>query len=237
MSHDFFAFKQFTVRQSMAAMKVGEDGVLLGAWTNVLQAKRILDVGTGTGLLALMLAQRQPSAQIDAVDIDAAACMQARQNIADSPWKERISVVCDDFGHFARYSAARYDLIVSNPPYFSHSLKSPDRQRSLARHADSLSLSVLTDGAARLLSADGKIAVVLPATEARAWAEKYLSLGWSACRMLHVRTTPSKPFSRLLLELSRTETSLTENKLTVKNGTDSFTDEYKALTRAFYLKF
>ena len=133
MSNPYFQFKQFTVWHDKCAMKVGTDGVLLGAWTSVESAHRILDIGTGTGLVALMLVQRSlPDANIVALEIDEAAVGQARENIIRSPWKERVEVVQADFRKYR--SSDKFDVIVSNPPYFVDSLECPDRQRTAARH-------------------------------------------------------------------------------------------------------
>ena len=136
MSNLCFEFKQFTVWHDKCAMKVGTDGVLLGAWANVESAKHILDVGTGTGLIALMLAQRTVQADVTAIEIDSMAAIQARENIAHSPWKNRITLFNCDFRYF--HDDLKYDLIVSNPPYFVNALKCLDKQRNMARHTDLL---------------------------------------------------------------------------------------------------
>jgi tRNA1Val (adenine37-N6)-methyltransferase len=238
MSNDYFRFKQFTIRQSQAAMKVGVDSVLLGAWTDVSQANRVLDVGTGTGLLALMLAQRiaKPDVQIDAVEIDANACLQARENVAASQWHRQISIYCDDFKHFALQTKQQYDLLISNPPYFSHSLKSFDSRRCLARHNDSLLFSELVAGAAKLLMPEGKMAVALPIHEADSFTTQATQHGLSVCRRLFIRSTPAKSPYRLLLELSDRKFPATEQHLCICDAQQAFTAEYTKLTQAFYLK-
>ena len=142
MSNPYFQFKQFTVWHDKCAMKVGTDGVLLGAWASVQNAHKILDVGTGTGLVALMLAQRSlPDADIIALEIDGAAAGQARENVTRSPWKERVEVVQTDFRDYQ--SSDKFDVIVSNPPYFVDSLECPDQQRNAARHNGSLTYEEL----------------------------------------------------------------------------------------------
>ncbi|MDR2847966.1 MAG: methyltransferase [Bacteroidales bacterium] len=238
MSNDFFHFKQFTVHQSQAAMKVGVDSVLLGAWADVSRANKALDVGTGTGLLALMLAQRiaTPDAQIDAVEIDAGACLQARNNVVNSVWRGQINIHCADFRQFACHATQQYDLIVSNPPYFSNSLKPSDSRRCLARHNDSLLFSELAAGAANLLTPDGKIAVVLPVREADCFTEQATQHDLFLCRRLFIRSTPAKQPSRVLLELSGKETSAADRYLSIYNEQQAFTAEYQDLTKAFYLK-
>ncbi|MEE0972800.1 MAG: methyltransferase, partial [Paludibacteraceae bacterium] len=159
MRNSFFRFKQFTVYQDRCAMKVGTDGVLLGVLADVSKATRILDIGTGTGLIALMLAQRQKDAHVDAIEIDEQAAQQAQENIAQSPF-------CYIHVHTtalqAYNSTQPYDLIVSNPPYFVDSLKAPNAARNLARHTDSLSFADLLQGAERLLHNDGCFWVILP---------------------------------------------------------------------------
>ena len=238
MSNDFFRFKQFDVKQDMTAMKVGVDSVLLGAWADVDHACRILDVGTGTGLLALMMAQRNAEAVVDAVEIDTDACRQARQNIAGGPWPERIRVVCDDFRNFADTCSFRYDLIICNPPFFTDSLKSTDEKRNAARHNDSLPHSDLLSGAAKLLAPSGRLAVVLPPAEARLLIDKAKAYTLFPRRILEVSSFAGKPPRIMLVELSRYVCPADEKTLYIeKVDRSDYTDEYKNLTKAFYLKF
>ncbi|MDP2113785.1 MAG: methyltransferase, partial [Bacteroidota bacterium] len=160
--NNYFQFKQFRIIQDKSAMKVGVDGVLLGVWANVSGAKRILDIGTGTGLIALMMAQRNADARIDAVEIEPDAFQEAVYNIQQSPWNERIQIELCSFQEFAGKAGLKYDLIVSNPPYFTNGHKAPLENRATARHSDSLSLGDLISGAIGLLNETGKIALVLP---------------------------------------------------------------------------
>jgi len=240
MGNDFFRFKQFTVRQGGAAMKVGVDSVLLGAWASSDHAVRILDVGTGTGLLALMMAQRYPDAEIDAVEIDAEACRQAIENTANSPWGNRIQLICDDFINYAKQCPLRYDLIISNPPYFTASLKPSDTKRNIARHNDSLPHSCLLSGSASLLTSAGVLAIVLPPAEALKIIDEAAAYGLFVQRTLHVQTLPSKPVYRMLVELSKTPLRFcgeaTEMSLCIeKSDRSGETDEYRQLTKEFYL--
>ena len=163
MANPFFTFKQFTIRHDRCAMKVGTDGVLLGAWTSVDHSHRLLDIGTGTGLIALMLAQRCPQAFITAIDIDAEAVEQARENALSSPWKDRVEVLLQDICTFP--ANQQFDTIVSNPPYFIDSLKCPDDQRNTARHTDTLDAERLLASVARLLTDDGRFSIILPAEQ------------------------------------------------------------------------
>ncbi len=149
MSNPYFTFKQFTIWHDKCAMKVGTDGVLLGAWAPVENCKRILDVGTGTGLIAIQLAQRAPQANITAVEIDKIAANQASDNVRNSPWANRIEVICADFRHYTPNE--RFDMIVSNPPYFINSLKCGNEQRNTARHTDELNYNLLFSHSATLL--------------------------------------------------------------------------------------
>ncbi|MDP3914198.1 MAG: methyltransferase, partial [Bacteroidota bacterium] len=160
--NNYFQFKQFRIVQERSAMKVGVDGVLLGSWADISGAKRILDIGTGTGLIALMMAQRNPDAQIDALEIEPEAFQEAVFNIQQSPWNERIQIELCSFQEFSGKADLKYDLIVSNPPYFTNGHKAPLENRSTARHSDSLPLGDLISGAIGLLNKTGKIALVLP---------------------------------------------------------------------------
>ena len=155
MSNPFFQFKQFTIRHDKCAMKVGTDGVLLGAWAGTESCNRILDIGTGTGLIALMLAQRSKAA-IDAIDIEADACLQAQENAESSLFAGRINVFHSDLVDFAQASTHLYGLIVSNPPYFVDSLKCPNLQRNTARHTDTLTLEDLLQYSRKLLAPQGR---------------------------------------------------------------------------------
>lgn len=157
-----FRFKQFTVFQQHCAMKVGTDGVLLGAWANVARKNHILDIGTGTGLIALMLAQRNEEAQIKAIDIDKQCILQAHLNVHSSPFANRINVEKESFQEYAVKTNARYDLIVSNPPYFQNALKSPCQSRNQARHNDTLSFFEIISQGTSILNEDGRIVLILP---------------------------------------------------------------------------
>ena len=220
-------------------MKVGTDGVLLGAWVTVeAAARRILDVGAGTGLIAIMLAQRSPLAQIDAVEVDEAAAAQARQNAECSPWASRLNIVHQNFNDFARTATSRYDLIVSNPPYFKKSLTSPNRRRTTARHTEDLLHEELISGSLRLLSERGKLAVIMPCAEGNIFIALAANAGLYCRRKLNVFTKKGCPAKRLLMEFSRSKQPLCEQNLYIETtAPSSFTAEYQTLTRDFYLKF
>lgn len=233
---DYFRFKDFSIEQNKASCKVGTDGVLLGAWADVANAKRILDVGAGTGLIALMAAQRNPQAKIDAVEIDRQAVEQAYRNIADSPWNARIRLVGGDF--LSLDFDSEYDLIVSNPPFFEDSLKSPDERRNKARHSDSLPHSEFVKRAAKLLSDKGIFSLVLPFDAAGKFIREASRADLLLRRRLNVAPYPSKIYNRILLEFSRTELAIDSNELYIREAADGdYTSAYRSLTRDFYLKF
>ena len=236
MSNTYFQFKQFRVEQERCAMKVGTDGVLLGAWANVASASRILDIGTGTGLVSLMLAQRQPAAQITAIEIDEAAALQAQENFQASPWSNRLKCQAIALQDFKKEKHLPYDLIVSNPPYFNNSLKNPDKQRTQARHTDTLSYDELMQ-AASLLDNDGIFALVLPAQaqkEIEAIAQK---AKLHCCHLTKVLPKVESAPKRVLIEFRKqpTTTPVTD-QLTIEIERHVYTPEFKKLTDAFYLE-
>ncbi|TMP38613.1 tRNA1(Val) (adenine(37)-N6)-methyltransferase [Pseudoalteromonas rubra] len=228
-----FAFKQFSVAQSRSAMKVSTDGVLFGAWVDVARAQRMLDIGAGTGLLSLMCKQRAPSLIIDAVEIDAQACLDAKDNIHASPWKD-ICVHQTPIQTFV--SGQPYDLVISNPPYFNHSLKGPDVARNTARHTDSLSFVQLIEGFMRHSHAQGRLAVILPAQEGGEFTALAEHRGLFLARRCTVSMTPDKPVSRLMLEFHRNETTQDLQSLCVRNKMGEYSEAFVDLCRDFYLK-
>lgn len=229
-----FAFKQFKVQQNNAAMKVSTDGILLGAWANIHDASSLLDIGTGTGLLALMCKQRNQSLEIDAVEIDAQAVGDARANILNSPWSD-ITVHQSAIQDFS--SETKFDVVISNPPYFNHSLQSPDSARTKARHTEGLSFSELLSAYIRVSHSHSKLMVILPCVEADMFTEHANMMGLHLHSVCNVQMTPTKPASRRLLEFSliSTETRCVSS-LCVRNSDNTYTTEYIALCRGFYLK-
>jgi tRNA1Val (adenine37-N6)-methyltransferase len=239
MANDYFRFKQFTVRQDRCAMKVGTDGTLLGAWVAVDGCRSILDAGTGSGLIALMLAQRNGLAQIDALDVDADACSQALSNVEASPFAGRIRVIQDSFQSYALGARAAYDLIVSNPPYFVRSLKNPDPQRSLARHTDSLSLEELLGGGRELLKPGGRLALILPAGRDDELRQLAQAAGLKRIRQTNLIPLPGAQAKRTLTELSldpRPSVCATDTLL-LEEARRQYSPAYRELTKDFYLDF
>lgn len=234
MSNNFFQFKHFTVWHDKCAMKVGTDGVLLGAWAPLDGCENILDVGTGTGLIALQLAQRTQSARIVGVEIDEAAAMQARENVGRSVWRDRIEVCCCDFRNYS--SDIAFDLIVSNPPYFLDALKSPSEQRSVARHAGSLNYDLLFRQSSHLLQAHGLVAIIIPSevekvVEDIAWMHHLYPV-----RRMRVFTKPGKPCRRVMLAFSFEDRECVDEELCIEQATGGYSQEYINLTHDFYLK-
>ena len=230
-----FRFQQFFVRHDRSSMKVGTDGVLLGSWIPISnQPFRILDIGTGSGLIALMLAQRCPEAQIDAIDIDEASCEQARETFTASPWAERLHVTQSSLQDWQN---REYDLVVSNPPYFVDSLKAPDAARCAARHNDTLPFRTLIAESARRLKPDGTLAVIVPAE-----AEDELQVlaeGLQCAQKCYVHPKPGRPAKRVMLAWKHSNTSarlggLTEH-LTLEDDRGGRSEAYQQLTKDFYL--
>lgn len=237
MANPYFKFKKFTVWHDKCAMKVGTDAVLLGAWASTDQCTSILDIGTGTGIIALMLAQRC-MAGIDAIDIDADACRQAEENVASSPFAKRIKVIHQSCTGFAASENRRsYDLIVSNPPYFVNSLKCPDSKRTVARHTDSLPLSELVSASKYLLSPSGRIALVLPFEQLDEVETIARQNDLHISRQTDVIPIPGAQPKRLLVELSASVEGIkNRNTLTIEEARHQYTPEYIELTKEFYLK-
>ena len=233
-----FQFKQFRIIQEHSAMKVGMDGVLLGAWVDPSGAERILDVGTGTGLIALMMAQKNHDALVDAIGIDEDAYREASLNARQSAWNERIQVEWCSFGEFAASTTQKYDLIICNPPFFTNGVKAPVQNRAQARHSDSLPLTDLISGATRLLSKNGRLALILP-FEGLAEIEQLAEYNHlSVSRLCRIKPNPQKPIFRILIELTNTTCEISNESLLIEFETHhDYTPEYKELTRDFYLKF
>jgi tRNA1Val (adenine37-N6)-methyltransferase len=235
MSNSWFQFKKFIIRQDKTAMKVGTDGVLLGAWSRVQECSRILDVGTGTGLIALMMAQRT-KASIDAIEIDPEAAKQACENVIESPWNERINVMCTSLQDFYQASAKKYDLVVCNPPYFKDSLKAGTPSRSIARHSDQLELTELVSCSKILLNTQGRLSVILPADKEPEMISIAKDYDLFPSKILRVRPIPGKEHKRVLMEFSFLRTELQESEMNLETGLrHQYSPEYITLTLEYYL--
>lgn len=237
MANSYFKFKQFTINQEISAMKVGTDGVLLGAWADCNRAKTILDIGTGTGLIALMLAQRC-NALINAVEIDANAATEALSNFSNSKWNHRLNIFNDPFQTFALNHTSQYDLIVSNPPYFTQSQKAKNAQRTMARHNDKLSVAELFTGAHKLLSNQGLLCFIIPTDNYEEYISQALKNNLFCSKKLWIKPTPTIQEKRVLLEFSRIKSECEEQTLVIEQyGRHKYSEEYKHLTKDFYLAF
>ena len=234
--NNWFEFKQFRIEQHKAAMKVGTDGVLLGAWTPVNDVRRILDVGTGTGLIALMLAQRS-NAMIDAVEIDELACAEAKFNFEQSPWSDRLRVLHSDFHLFASVPCESYDLIISNPPFFVNSLKTRNEALAVARHCDLLSFSQIILGARKLLSRSGRLCVIIPFTSCVEFRETARLSGFYLSHQTNIIPKSGRAPKRVLLEFTIQPGYPVEDGLTILDENGDYAQNYKTLTAPFYPAF
>lgn len=229
-----FRFKQFSVVNDRTAMKVGTDGVLLGAWCPVEGARRVIDVGTGCGVIALMIAQRNPDALIDGIDIDQPSIEEAGLNFARSPWGDRLTAQQQDFN--AMVADQRYDLVVSNPPFFTNGILPDGAARTTARHTLSLSYRQLIEGSERLLSDDGSLALISPTDAEREIIEAAAFSSLPLRRLTRVIPVDGAAPKRTLWLLSRRNIPYREDSLTITRADGTFTPEYTALTHPFYLK-
>ncbi len=233
-----FQFKQFSIEQDRCAMKIGTDGVLLGAWAPIANNPySILDIGTGTGIIALMLAQRSQAQQIDALEIDEEAYEQATDNFENSPWNDRLFCFHAGLDEFIEEPEDEYDLIVSNPPFHPEDYKSNDEQRDLARFQDAMPFDDLMEAADLLLSENGIFAAIIPFKE----EEKFMALAYEyelyPVKITRVKGTPTTEIKRSLLAFSRNQkTEFPVDELIIETARHQYTPEYIELTKAFYLK-
>ena len=228
-----FRFQQFSVADELCAMKVGTDGVLLGAWARVEHCRHVLDMGTGTGLVALMTAQRS-QAHIVAIDLDADAVAQAAENVSSSPWNSRIQVVEADARTIS--GSQPFDAILCNPPFFENSLKCPDSARTMARHTDTLTFDELARSASRLLSSEGELSVVIPYDRARDMTVSCACNGLFATRQTIVVPVEGGKPKRILMAFTRQGAPHGIETLCIQDAERQYTPEYISLVEAFYLK-
>jgi tRNA1Val (adenine37-N6)-methyltransferase len=232
-----FQFKHFAIYQDRCAMKVGTDGVLLGAWTSLAdRPDTILDIGAGTGLIALMLAQKSRAETIDALEIDGAAYEQCVENFEASPWADRLFCYHAGLEQFVAEMETPYDLIVSNPPYFTGQVSSGDISRDRARQNQSLPFEALVKGVATLLSPKGTFTVILPYGEEQVFLELAGQVGLHASRITRVKGSPQTAFKRSLISLRLVPDEVSIDELTIENKRHEYTPAYIALTKNFYLK-
>lgn len=233
-----FVFKQFEIAQDKCAMKVGTDAVLLGAWANVHNANTILDIGTGTGILTLMLAQKNTTAHITAIDIDAGAVAQAQYNFNQSKFSAQLTVQHIKLQQYVLQCNVLYDIIISNPPFFENSSRANDTARNLARHNDSLTLAELLQAVATLLMPNGIFYVVLPATQEPIVASLVAKQGLCITQIMYIHTKEHKAPKRILIAISKQMKPKMEEHLIIElDARHEYSEEYKALTSPYYVRF
>lgn len=232
-----FQFKQFNIEQDKTAMKVGTDGVLLGAWAPLdNNPYAVLDIGAGTGLIALMIAQRSHAEQIDALEIDDDAYEQAVDNFENSPWADRLFCYHAGLDEFMEEPEDEYDLIVSNPPFYTEDFTSGNEQRDTARFAASLPFEDLAEAAGLLLSEKGVFAIILPYKEEAHFIALMKDEGLYPFKVTRVKGTPTTDIKRSLMAFSYIETEIAIDELVIETARHEYTPEYNALTKDFYLK-
>ncbi len=228
-----FKFKKFSIEGGESGMPVSTDGVMLGAWIESTVDAKLLDIGTGTGLLALMCAQRFALAQITAVDIESTAIEAAKQNFAESPWQERLFPLHTDVLTFNPHSL--FQRIICNPPYFNTGEQSKQSQRATARHTDSLRHDALLKCCYQLLEEEGKASFILPITEGEQFIELAVQQGWYLSRCCRVQPSERKPVHRLLFELTK-QPCITQESQLIIHSSNGYSDDFVRLTHEFYLK-
>ena len=232
-----FTFKQFYVNQDRCAMKIGTDGVLLGAWTPLINNPYyILDIGAGTGILSLMLAQRSNAEQIDAIEIDEEAYEQCVENFETSPWGDKLFCFHAGLDEFVDEPEDEYDLIISNPPFYAEDFKTDDSQRDMARFQDAMPFEELIEAAALLLSDNGIFSVIIPFKEEEKFVAMCKELDLFPFKITRVKGTPTSEIKRSLLAFSRIEQTPLIDELVIEISRHNYTPEYVDLTKEFYLK-
>jgi tRNA1Val (adenine37-N6)-methyltransferase len=237
MSNPYFQFKQFTVYQDQCAMKVCADACILGASVAKNNARSILDIGAGTGLLSLILAQKLPSSTIHTVEIDANTAQQAQQNITDSPWSNQIHVFHESIQSYSQTCKEKYDLIVSNPPFFLNHKQSKKHQLNLARHTIQLSFQELIESIQQLLSPQGAFHILLPVYESQLLESVANNYGFYPYQKLLVKNQPQSIPHRAILSYQAKQKDLIINELSIRDKNNNYTTDYVELMKDFYLFF
>lgn len=234
MSNPYFRFRKFTVWHDRCAMPVGTDGVLLGAWADLLHAGRILDVGTGSGLLALMAAQRNESASVTGIDVDAASVSQAARNVASSPFSNRVEILHEDVRHFR--APEPFDSVICNPPFYTEGVLPPDEGRSVARNTASLSFGELVESVAGILSDRGVFNVIIPTQAEELFISQCLMARLYVQRLCHVKTVQWKEPKRVMITFSKSTCNAPlSDALVLVDNQGRRTPQYLSLTSDFYL--
>lgn len=234
-----FQFKQFAVAQDQCAMKVGTDGVLLGAWAGTEQVKKVLDVGTGSGVIAIMMAQRIPNAEVHAIEIEEAAYVQAAANIEECEWSDRLQPIHQSIQDYAKLSSEEYDLVISNPPFFSGGTFSLDENRTNVRHTVKLPHGDLLSAARKLLSKEGKLCIILPFIEGLRLQEVAKTYRLYCSKITEVTSRPGQKAERLLMEFQKAtcaEIAKDEMSIYASAKGKKYSEAYINMTKQFYLK-
>ncbi|MFO7575283.1 MAG: methyltransferase [Bacteroidales bacterium] len=240
MGNDWFEFKEFRIDQPENVFRVGTDGVLIGAWAAAKQpeVRTILDVGTGTGLIALMMAQRFPGAVIKAIEPDRPSFEAAEANVVTSKWSTSVEVINSSLQEFASGYSGKFDLIVTNPPFFTGSLKNPDPAKASFRHAGALNTSMILEHSRGIMAEGGLLSLILPWAEGNVLVAEAAATGLYCSRMVKVRPFSNSPFNRVLLEFSCERTHPSVKILTVGHPSKGgYSRDYMELTGEFYLNF
>lgn len=232
MPNDYFQFKQFTIYQDHCAMKVGTDSTLIGALSDIENASTILDIGSGTGIVELMLAQRS-MADITGIELDELAARQATENVSATAWKDRIKIIKGDFNQY--HFEQKFDCIVSNPPFFKEDLRCPDNRRNMARHTDSLSFDALLKGVSNLLNSRGKFSVIIPTTAVSDFIDTSLIYGLYPKVILTVYPKLDKPSKRTILILTDHKGDASTKSLVVHRPDGSYSDDFREIMKDYYL--
>jgi len=233
-----FHFKKFSIDDSKAAMKIGTDAVLMGSWVECINETRILDIGTGSGILALMMAQRNPYTHIDAVELDPAAARLAQQNTDLSPWQNQIRIFNSSIQDFSLKIEHKYSLLICNPPFFTDSLKSPVNARNLARHNDSLPVTDLFSSINKVIAINGKASFIIPAHEFPQWSKIARQYMFFPATIAFVKSTLLHKPHRVLVTFSHSELNdVTIKEIVIYTVDRQYSKEYKDITKDFYLNF
>jgi tRNA1Val (adenine37-N6)-methyltransferase len=232
-----FKFKQFTVEQDKCAMKIGTDSVLLGAWTSVNHNPfNVLDIGAGTGILSLMIAQRSHAQQIEAIEIDDEAFEQCVDNFENSPWNDKLFCFHASILEYIEAVNEKFDLIICNPPFYSEDYKTPDKARNLARFSDAMPLEHIIFAVIYFLSKKGKFSIVAPFKEEKNIIEEASLINLYPNCILRVKGNPNSEIKRSLIEFSFSESDIKTSELIIENERHQYTQDYISLTKDFYLK-
>ena len=229
-----FKFKQFEVAQDKSAMKIGTDGVLLGSWSDLENSRNILDIGCGTGLICLMAAQRNPSSLITGIELEVNAFRQAIENCKKSKWSNRISIIYSSLQSFN--SSSKFDLIISNPPFFSGSTKSEDSERNLARNNHTLPFKYLIEKSKALLDKNGKFIVIIPFASKTKFCDLANNNNLFLNKICFIKGNISSPIKRIMMDFSFAKSELIKEELTIEVDRHQYTKEYISLCKDFYLK-